>query len=69
MCIGPEVDDPEETRPTFRRLVTLFGGGGADDMRGFGESGKIAEVYEKFDITTAAVVRAARDSLKSVHGA
>jgi pyridoxal phosphate enzyme (YggS family) len=25
MCIGPEVDDPEETRPTFRRLATLFG--------------------------------------------
>ena len=38
-------------------------------MRGFGESGKIAEVYEKFDITTEAVVRAARDSLESVHGA
>jgi transketolase len=38
-------------------------------MRGFGESGKIAEVYEKFDITTEAVVRAARDSLESVYGA
>jgi pyridoxal phosphate enzyme (YggS family) len=25
MCIAPEVDDPEGTRPTFRRLATLFG--------------------------------------------
>jgi transketolase len=38
-------------------------------MRGFGESGKIADVYKKFDITTEAVVRAARESLKSVYGA
>ncbi|MBV8702565.1 MAG: transketolase, partial [Acetobacteraceae bacterium] len=38
-------------------------------MHGFGESGKIADVYKKFDITTEAVVRAARDSLKPVHGA
>ena len=37
-------------------------------MHGFGESGKIADVYKKFDITTEAVVRAARDSLKPVHG-
>ena len=36
-------------------------------MHGFGESGKIAEVYEKFDINTEAVVRAARDSLQAVH--
>jgi transketolase len=35
-------------------------------MHGFGESGKIAEVYEKFDINTEAVVRAARDSLQAV---
>jgi transketolase len=38
-------------------------------MHGFGESGKIADVYQKFDITTEAVVRAARDSLRSVYGA
>jgi pyridoxal phosphate enzyme (YggS family) len=25
MCIAPEADDPEATRPTFRRLATLFG--------------------------------------------
>ena len=24
MCIAPEVDDAEETRPAFRRLATLF---------------------------------------------
>jgi transketolase len=35
-------------------------------MHGFGESGKIGDVYKKFDITTDAVVRAARDSLKAV---
>jgi transketolase len=38
-------------------------------MQGFGESGKIADVYKKFDITTGAVVGAARDSLRSVYGA
>jgi transketolase len=38
-------------------------------MHRFGGSGKIAEVSKKFDITTEAVMRAARDSLKSVHGA
>jgi transketolase len=32
-------------------------------MHGFGESGKIADVYKKFDITTEAVVRAAREAL------
>ena len=37
-------------------------------MHGFGESGKIADVYKKFDITADAVVRAARDSLRAVHG-
>ena len=37
-------------------------------MHGFGESGKIADVYRKFDITAEAVVRAARDSLKAVSG-
>jgi transketolase len=37
-------------------------------MHGFGESGKIADVYKKFDITAEAVVRAARDSLKAVYG-
>jgi transketolase len=37
-------------------------------MHGFGESGKIADVYKKFDITADAVVRAARDSLNSVNG-
>ena len=35
-------------------------------MHGFGESGKIADVYKKFDITAEAVVRAARDSLRAV---
>lgn len=37
-------------------------------MRGFGESGKIADVYKKFDITAEAVVRAARESLQAVYG-
>ena len=37
-------------------------------MHGFGESGKIADVYKKFDITVEAVVRAAWDSLKAVSG-
>ncbi|MGI4797650.1 MAG: transketolase [Janthinobacterium lividum] len=37
-------------------------------MHGFGESGKIADVYAKFDITADAVVRAARASLDAVHG-
>jgi len=37
-------------------------------MQGYGESGKFADVYKKFDITTEAVVRAARDSLHTVYG-
>jgi transketolase len=35
-------------------------------MHGFGESGKIADVYKKFDITTDAVLRAARERLAEV---
>jgi transketolase len=37
-------------------------------MHDFGESGKIADVYKKFDITPEAVVRAAGDTLQSVYG-
>jgi transketolase len=37
-------------------------------MHGFGESGKIADVYKKFDITTDAVVRAAHEVLQEVGG-
>lgn len=37
-------------------------------MHGFGASGKIGDVYKKFDITTDAVVRVARDVVKHVHG-
>ena len=37
-------------------------------MHGFGESGKIADVYEKFGITTEAVVRAARAVVREVYG-
>jgi transketolase len=37
-------------------------------MRDFGESGKIGDVYAKFDITTDAVVRAARELLATVKG-
>ncbi|HEX3574135.1 MAG TPA: transketolase [Rhodopila sp.] len=37
-------------------------------MHGFGASGKIGDVYKKFDITTDAVVRAARDVVKQVFG-
>lgn len=33
-------------------------------MHSFGESGKINDVYEKFDITVEAIVRAARDVLR-----
>jgi transketolase len=43
-------------------------GGRFVGMHGFGESGKIADVYRKFDITAEAVVRAARASLKAVCG-
>ena len=43
-------------------------GGRFVGMHGFGESGKIADVYKKFDITTETVVRAARDSLQAVQG-
>jgi transketolase len=35
-------------------------------MHGFGASGKIGDVYAKFDITTEAVVRAARETLAEV---
>ncbi len=37
-------------------------------MHGFGESGKIAEVYQKFGITTDAVVQAAREVMQEVYG-
>jgi transketolase len=37
-------------------------------MHEFGASGKIGDVYKKFDITTDAVVRAARDVVKQVYG-
>jgi transketolase len=37
-------------------------------MHSFGASGKIGDVYEKFGITTEAVVRAARESLADVAG-
>jgi len=36
-------------------------------MHGFGESGKIAEVYQKFGITTDAVVQAAREVMQEVY--
>jgi transketolase len=42
--------------------------GGFVGMHGFGASGKIGDVYKKFDITTAAVVRAAQDVVKRVSG-
>jgi transketolase len=35
-------------------------------MHGFGASGKIGDVYAKFDITTDAVVRAARETLAEI---
>ncbi len=35
-------------------------------MHGFGASGKIADVYAKFDITTDAVVRAAKSVLNAM---
>ncbi len=37
-------------------------------MHGYSESGKIADVYRKFDITTEAVVRAAREVMAEVYG-
>ena len=37
-------------------------------MHTFGESGKIADVYRKFDITTEAIVQAAREVVRDVHG-
>jgi transketolase len=37
-------------------------------MHEFGASGKIGDVYKKFDITTDAVVRAAHDVVRQVHG-
>jgi transketolase len=36
-------------------------------MHGYGASGKIGDVYKKFDITTEAVVRAAREVVREVH--
>jgi transketolase len=38
-------------------------------MHRFGASGKINDVYKKFDITTEAVVRAARETLAATSGA
>jgi transketolase len=35
-------------------------------MHSFGASGKIADVYKKFDIDTASVVRAAHETLSAV---
>jgi transketolase len=37
-------------------------------MHSFGESGKVAEVYQKFGITTDAVVHAAREVMQEVYG-
>jgi transketolase len=37
-------------------------------MHSFGESGKIADVYKKFDITVDAVVRAAKETIVEVFG-
>jgi transketolase len=37
-------------------------------MHGYGASGKIGDVYKKFDITTAAVVRTAQEVVKRVNG-
>jgi transketolase len=37
-------------------------------MHNFGESGKVAEVYQKFGITTDAVVHAAREVMQEVYG-
>jgi len=37
-------------------------------MHGYGESGKSADVYRKFDITTEAVVRAAREVMAEIYG-
>jgi transketolase len=36
-------------------------------MHGFGESGKIAEVYQKFGITTDAIVQTAREVMQEVY--
>jgi transketolase len=36
-------------------------------MHGFGASGKIGDVYKKFDITTEAVVRAAKEVVRQVY--
>jgi transketolase len=36
-------------------------------MHSFGESGKIGDVYQKFDITTDAVLRAAREVIREVY--
>jgi transketolase len=37
-------------------------------MHGYGASGKIGDVYKKFDVTTEAVVRAAKDVVREVGG-
>jgi transketolase len=37
-------------------------------MHEFGASGKIGDVYKKFDITTEAVVRAAKETVVEVFG-
>ena len=42
--------------------------GGFVGMHEFGASGKIGDVYKKFDVTTEAVVRAAKDVVREVGG-
>ena len=37
-------------------------------MHGFGELGKIAEVYQKFGITAEAVAQAGREVVREVYG-
>ena len=37
-------------------------------MHEFGASGKIGDVYKKFDVTTEAVVRAAKDVVREIGG-
>jgi len=65
------VRKPDAPKSVFATYVTVLGLGFQGrfvGMHDFGASGKIGDVYKKFDITTDAVVRAAKESLAEVFG-
>ena len=59
---------PWKRRSSWAGIAISASRAASSACTGFGESGKIADVYAKFDITTDAVVRAARETLAEVNG-